>query len=229
LKRILALDTSTWWGGAALLECGPAPESAELVAELGLRVAGSHAERLPGSIERLLAEAGWSRGSLDAFAATRGPGSFTGVRVGLGILCGLALASDRPCYGVTTLEALVEAHGPADRERVALVAAGRGELYAGRFDGAASPPLELEPPWVTTPAELSARLAAGAARLIPAYGTALDALRAGAEVERAPAPRGVAAAAGRLVALLHPGLPAPAPPLVPVYVRPPDVRLPRER
>lgn len=224
MKRILALDTSTWWAGLALVEYDAAPESAEVVAELGVRVRGSHAERLLDSIERLLAEAGWSKNDVDAYAATRGPGSFTGVRVGLGTLRGLALASGRPCFGVTTLAALAEAHGPARHPRLALVGAGRGELYAGLFAPDGSPPRELEPPCVASEAHLLERFADRAPCWIAAFGTRLSSAAAPAAT-----PRGVAGAAGRLVALEHPGLPAAAPALVPVYVRPPDVRLPPQR
>ena len=61
---------------------------------------------------------GWSRSEIDAYAAVRGPGSFTGIRVGLGTIGGLALAADRPCFGIGTLPSLAEAHGPDALERV---------------------------------------------------------------------------------------------------------------
>ena len=111
MTRVLALDSSTWWGSAALVEQYGRETRPRVVAQHGTRVDGSHAEQLLQWIEQLLAEAGWSKTSLDAYAATRGPGSFTGVRIGLATIRGLSLVSGRPCFGVTTLEAIVEAHG----------------------------------------------------------------------------------------------------------------------
>jgi tRNA threonylcarbamoyl adenosine modification protein YeaZ len=224
VSRILALDTSTRWGGVALLE-HDAPREPVVLAEIGVQVGESHAERLLGRIDFLLAEVGWTKRSLDAYAATRGPGSFTGIRVGLGTLRGLSLAADRPCFGVTTLEALAEAHGPASGERVPLVAAGRGELYGSRFDAAGSPPTELEAPWVASLPAVVERFAGSGACLIPAPGTR-ESLTESYRTARTPL--GLAAAVGRLVVSKHPALRDSAPPLAPVYVRPPDVRLKRK-
>jgi tRNA threonylcarbamoyladenosine biosynthesis protein TsaB len=176
----------------------------------------------------LLADAGWCKSDPDAFVATRGPGSFTGIRVGLGTLRGLGLATGRPCFGVTTFEALAEACGPAGCERVALIDAGRGELYGMRFDAEGSPPVEREPPWVAEQGEVLERLAGQDVRLIPAPGTRLE-LPSAARAHLARTPRGLAAAAGTIVALRHPIVRLPAPPLAPVYVRPADVRLERRR
>ncbi len=226
MRRILAIDTTTRWGGIALVTGGSAGTEPVVIAESGWFVDESHTGGLPARIERLLGEAGWSKRDLDAFAATRGPGSFTGIRVGLGLLRGLALATGRPCFGVTTLEALVAAHGPSERARLGLIAAGRGELYGCRFDAAGRPPIAEEPPWVAPQQDAVARGAERGALLIPAPGTEL-ALPASSAAAVAPAPRGIAAAAGCLVAWHHPGLAGPVPPLTPVYVRPPDVRLER--
>jgi tRNA threonylcarbamoyladenosine biosynthesis protein TsaB len=201
-----------------------------VVAEIGVLGIRSHAGHVLGWIERLLAEAGWPKSSLDAFAAARGPGSFTGVRVGLGTIRGLGLASGRPCFGVGTLQALAEAHGPAEADRVPLVAAGRGELYAARFDAVSSPPIERESPWVACAGEVLERVARGSTVLVPAPGSEIDgAARPGAGGRFVPAPRAVAGAIGRLVALTRTSFDEPAPPLSPLYVRPPDVRVARRR
>lgn len=226
MKRILAIDTSTWWGGVALVERTAGEGASSVVAETGVWVEGSHAERLLATIERLLSDAGWSRNALDAFAATRGPGSFTGIRVGLGTLRGLGLATDRPCFGVTTLEALVEAAGPGEADRIGLIAAGRGELYGMRFDAGGAPPVEREPPWVAPAGEVAERLAGEHLRLVPAPGTVLD-LPCGSRCRVVRPPRGIAAAAGTIVSSRHPSLHGPEPPLAPVYIRPADVRLER--
>ena len=69
--------------------------------------------RLLDGADRLLASVGWDRRRIDGYVAVRGPGSFTGVRVGLGTIRGLALAAGRPCAGIVSLEALAHAHGLA--------------------------------------------------------------------------------------------------------------------
>lgn len=61
--------------------------------------------RLPGLTEQLLSEAGLTLDAIDRFAVVTGPGSFTGIRVGVAFARGLALATGQPCLGITTLEA----------------------------------------------------------------------------------------------------------------------------
>ena len=104
--RVLALDSSTWWGGLALLEQRRPAEPPVVVGELGLRVRASHAPSLMHSIEGLLAIVGWPRSSLDGYIATRGPGSFTGIRAGVAAARGLALGLGIPAVGITRLHAL---------------------------------------------------------------------------------------------------------------------------
>jgi tRNA threonylcarbamoyladenosine biosynthesis protein TsaB len=223
MMRWLAIDASTGWGGAALLEAHEG--SPRLVAETGARVEGSHAARLLPMVDGLLAIAGWSKTSLDAYAAVRGPGSFTGVRVALGLMSGMALAATRPCVGVGTLEAMAEAYGPAAADRVPLVDAGRGEVYGARFDPRGSPPGILVPVWVGHPA------------LAVAGGTDVVVFGGGARVHEGTlreagyagpighAPTSVAAAAGRIAFLrLAAGTAAPED-LTPLYVRPADAEV----
>jgi tRNA threonylcarbamoyladenosine biosynthesis protein TsaB len=192
-----------------------------------MQVQRSHADRLLGLADVLIERAGWPRSSVDAYVATRGPGSFTGVRVGLATVRGLALASDRPCLGITTFEALVEAHGPAERERIALVGAGRGELYGAGFDAASSPPEGRGAPWLRPSSDLF-DVGGRGTLLVPAPGleSALpEGLRGRRGFHVAPEPRGIAAAAAR-VALLR-GLTDGAEPdsIAPLYIRPPDAVL----
>jgi tRNA threonylcarbamoyladenosine biosynthesis protein TsaB len=196
-----------------------------LVAEVGAEVVGSHAARLLPMVDGLLAIAGWSKTSLDAYAAVRGPGSFTGVRVALGLARGMALAAARPCVGVGTLDAMAEAYGPSAVDRVPLVDAGRGEVYGARFDPSGSPPGVLVAAWVGNPA-----LAVAGAVDVVVFG-------GGARVHARPlrdagyagpighAPTSVAAAAGRIaVARLAAGTVVPGD-LAPLYVRPADAEV----
>jgi tRNA threonylcarbamoyladenosine biosynthesis protein TsaB len=227
LTRVLALDTSTWWGGLALVE-RDADEPPRVVAELGVEVRDSHAMRLLPAIHLLLERAGWDRSSPDLYVATRGPGSFTGIRVGLGTVHGLALATGKPCAGVGTLEALAEAHGPAERERVPLLAAGRGEVYGARYDACSSPPRPLRDAWLGRAEEVLA--AEGPAVLIEGPGAAapIGALGRDDDRFRLAAPvRSVAAAAGRLTLLR--GARGDSTPPMPLYLRPPDAELKRRK
>ena len=75
--RLLALETATLAGGAALLDDG------RLVGESRLNIALTHSERLMLVVDRLLGDCGWDVASLDAVAVSIGPGSFTGLRVGI--------------------------------------------------------------------------------------------------------------------------------------------------
>jgi tRNA threonylcarbamoyladenosine biosynthesis protein TsaB len=225
LKRILALDTSTWWGSVALIERIADGRPAGVVAEVGERIDDSHAEHLLEWIARVLAEAGWPKTSIDAYAATRGPGSFTGVRVGLGTIRGLGLAADRPCIGVTTLEAIAEAHGRDDRERFPVMDAGRGELYAARYDARSSPPAERTPPWLGGAADVLGRVATAGGRAIAGPGTQIEIANEAAAPGVVLAPLRLAGAAGR-VAAFRGETPQP---LAPLYIRPPDALLKRPR
>ena len=126
--RLLALDTTTRNGSAALLE------SEEVRAETR-RVAESHSTWLVAAIADLVATAGWAVRDVEGYAVASGPGSFTGLRVGLSTVQGLALAAGRPCLGITTLDALGWlGRGRADTV-VALVDAFRDEVFHARYDG----------------------------------------------------------------------------------------------
>ncbi|HEX5044165.1 MAG TPA: tRNA (adenosine(37)-N6)-threonylcarbamoyltransferase complex dimerization subunit type 1 TsaB [Candidatus Polarisedimenticolaceae bacterium] len=219
MTRAVALDTTTWWGGVALVVASHT--GVETIAEAGLRVAGSHAAHLLRVLEALLAEAGWERSAVDLFVATHGPGSFTGIRIGLGTVRGLALAADRAAVGVGTLEAMAEAHGPDVRERVPVMDAGRGEVYAARFDATGSPPTEREAPWVGSPLRL---LQGEAPAVLFGTGVAPHAALLRERGWTGPAgavPTGVAAGAARLAILRHPaGTGSDG--LAPLYLRPAD-------
>jgi len=98
--KILALDTATETGGVALLDEGV------LQAQAQIRVAKTHAGQLWKTIFFLLKQTEWSLQDIDLWAVTVGPGSFTGLRIGLATIKGLALATQKPVVGLSTLEAL---------------------------------------------------------------------------------------------------------------------------
>jgi tRNA threonylcarbamoyladenosine biosynthesis protein TsaB len=125
---ILAADTSLPLLSVALLR------DDELVGALALEGKGSRNEKLLPSVDWLLTESGIDRAAIDLFAVTRGPGSFTGVRIGLATMQGLALALGKPVCAMSTHEAV--AFG--EPGRVAVVDdAGRGELYVSVFEDGA--------------------------------------------------------------------------------------------
>ena len=131
--RVLAVDTSTMAGGVALLD------DERVVGESLLDVRTTHSERLMVAIDRVLADAGWTAASLDGLAVAIGPGSFTGLRIGLAAVKGLALALDRPVAAVPTLDAMAAALPWASRPVCPVLDARKGEVYASlyRWDGLA--------------------------------------------------------------------------------------------
>ena len=218
MTRLLAIDASTWWGSVALLEV--VDGAPKLVAEIGVHVEGSHAARLLPLVEGLLATASWPKNSIDAYAAARGPGSFTGVRVALGLMSGFALVAGRPCVGVGTLHAMAEAFGPAAADRVPLLDAGRGEVYGGRFDAETSPPAELRGAWVGNPEQA---VEPGARLVLFGAGARIHEARLREAGYAGPIGRegtSLAAAAGRIALLKLAAGTVAAGDVAPLYVRP---------
>ncbi len=121
---ILAADTSLPLLSVALLR------DDDLLAAAALEGKGSRNEKLLPAIDWLLGEAGVDRREVDLFAVTRGPGSFTGVRIGLATMQGLALALGKPVCAMSTHEAIAPAAGRA----TIVDDAGRGEFYVSEFE-----------------------------------------------------------------------------------------------
>jgi tRNA threonylcarbamoyladenosine biosynthesis protein TsaB len=118
---------------------------ASLLGAVVLEGKGSRNEKLLPAIDWLLTENHIDRKVIELFAVTRGPGSFTGVRIGLATIQGLALALERPVIAMSTHEAIVPGPG-----RFTIVDdAGRGEFYVSVFEGhreVVAPHLEKEIP-----------------------------------------------------------------------------------
>ncbi|MDP6351760.1 MAG: tRNA (adenosine(37)-N6)-threonylcarbamoyltransferase complex dimerization subunit type 1 TsaB [Alphaproteobacteria bacterium] len=149
-RAILALDSATAACSAAVWRNGA-------VAARRFAVPGrGHAELLIPMIQAVMAESGLAYRDLDSIAATVGPGTFTGLRIGLAAARGLAMAAGLPLIGVTTLEAVaagVAASLRAGRTTVVALDARRGQVYAQAFDTALGPlsaPAALEPAAVPT-------------------------------------------------------------------------------
>ena len=213
---LLAIETATDAAGVALLRAGE-PIAARRLAP------GQGAETLLPALLSLLAEHGIALAALDAFAVSVGPGSFTGLRVGVSTVKGLAFGAGRCVAAVPTLAALAATRPPAAGRIAAVLDARRGEVYAAAHDG---DPL-LPPLWgpsVLRPEALAEQLAPGWTVVGDGVPIATAALRArfGADIELVGPPAGLAdaAAVGRLGArLLAAGRGITAAELVPAYGR----------
>jgi tRNA threonylcarbamoyladenosine biosynthesis protein TsaB len=125
--RVLAVDTSSARGSVALAENGLT------LAETRLASSIQHSERLFASVEFIFRFAPFTLANVDIFAATRGPGSFTGLRIGLAAMEGFAAAYGKPSAGVSTLEALAWKTGIEDAFVAPVIDARRGEVYAALY------------------------------------------------------------------------------------------------
>lgn len=126
--RILAVDTTTARGSVAIADGN------DVLAEVRFTSTDRHSTHALPAVEFLLKSAGWGPDTPEGYAVTTGPGSFTGLRIGLSTVQGLALASARPCLGISSLDVLASRIvGSADR-LVALVDARRDQVYAGFYD-----------------------------------------------------------------------------------------------
>jgi tRNA threonylcarbamoyladenosine biosynthesis protein TsaB len=129
--RVLALETSTLAGGVALVD------GERLVAEYVLDVSVTHSERLMAAVDRVLGDARWAPRELEGLAVAIGPGSFTGLRIGVSTIKGLAVALGLPIAAVPTLDAMAAAMPWAALPVCPVLQARRGEVYASlyRHDG----------------------------------------------------------------------------------------------
>src|SRR5947207_14797127 len=137
--RVLALDTTTQPGSVALVD------EACVVAERSGEPLQTHAERLPREILALLEEARVPMSGIDLFAVACGPGSFTGLRIGIATIQGLAFVSGRPMAGVSALETLAHiASVGAEPEAVvgAWMDAHRREVFSALYKVAGPKPFD---------------------------------------------------------------------------------------
>lgn len=125
--KILAVDTATRSCSVALIE------DDRLVAEFTLVRRQTHSRHLTAMIADLLRTCDQSPEAIDGFAVTRGPGSFTGLRIGLSTVKGMAEALQRPLAGVSTLEVLAMQVLPAPKLVCPVIDARRKEVYVGAF------------------------------------------------------------------------------------------------
>jgi tRNA threonylcarbamoyladenosine biosynthesis protein TsaB len=208
---LLALDTcldacsvAVWADGRVLASCSEPMRR-------------GHQERLAVMAQATMAEAATAFSALDRIGVTVGPGSFTGLRVGLAFAKGLSVALDRPVVGVGVLEALAQNAG--DGFVAAVIDARRDQVYLQAFDGGRA----LMAPDALTAETAAARLAelwgGRPATLVgPGAGLLAGVLPQASLIEcAAPDPA--------VIALLASRVRPPFPPPRPLYLRAPDARL----
>jgi tRNA threonylcarbamoyladenosine biosynthesis protein TsaB len=128
---VLSLDTTQEHGSIALVR------GVKTIAELAIHSPDGFAHAIYGYLERLLERCGIGLKEIDVFAAASGPGSFTGVRVGLASIKGLAEALGKPAAGISNLRAIAS-FGTAPL-RAPVLDARRGEVYGAIYDAGGSP------------------------------------------------------------------------------------------
>ncbi len=128
---LLATDTSGKHGSVALAQCGP-DEACEILEVVPL-TGGTFSAQLVPEIAALLRKHGFTKSSIDAFAVVSGPGSFTGLRVGLAAIKALADVLQKPIAAVSLLEVLAQSGSSTDKVLAALDA-GRNEVFVGEYD-----------------------------------------------------------------------------------------------
>jgi tRNA threonylcarbamoyladenosine biosynthesis protein TsaB len=225
--RLVAIDTSSPLGSVALFEEG------ELLDEETHVATNGHGESLLSSIDGLLKRHAWEPGSVERWAVDVGPGSFTGLRVGLGTVKGILLVTGAELAAVTSLDAL--AYGlPVEDLVVSMIEAGKGEFFLQAKKGGQTliEPSNVRAQDVGGTVEAIERAAPGPRVVVAGRAAAtiewpasiapkID-LRDGAPND---CPR--ASAVGRLGSSAAAVTDRDA--LEPLYVRPPDITMPKPR
>jgi tRNA threonylcarbamoyladenosine biosynthesis protein TsaB len=214
---LLALDTSITRGSVALLSSGA-------VTSRSYDGAGDHAERILDEASKLLADQGLTPRDIRAIAICVGPGSFTGVRVGVATAKAIALATGAPLVTASSLELLAASYeGAEPGPRVAILDARRGEVFVGVYTREGQPLLADQHLAVSALGPLVASLP-GAPVLLGWWpeGAELGAARR-SEPSEVPSAE-ILARVG--LARLERGEVASTADLEPLYLRPPDATLP---
>ena len=159
---ILAVETSTSTGSVALAEASfpdGSPPRAKIIGETTLNLSETHSARLGPVIDRLLRETSQTIQEVQGIAVGLGPGSFTGLRIAVSTVKGLAFALRVPVAGVPTLEALAANIPFAPLQICPVLDARKKEVYAALFRGnGEGEARKVTEDWVLSPEELCARI-----------------------------------------------------------------------
>ena len=146
---VLGLDTSTSMAGIGLVS------SDGTLAELNVNLKTAHSEKLLSSINYLLASANLDLSDLSGLSVSIGPGSFTGLRIGLATIKGLGYASDKPIVAVPTLDAIAWQFQHASYPVAAVLDAKKGQLYIAIYQAKKDGIKRITPYLALTPEKLS--------------------------------------------------------------------------
>lgn len=125
--KVLGIDTSTSCGSVGLMDNG------EVISDYLLNIPVTHSERLLGAIKFILREARCLIGDLDGWAISLGPGSFTGLRIGVSTVKGLAYATGKPVAGVSILDVLASQIAPTSYLICPILDARKQEVYTAFY------------------------------------------------------------------------------------------------
>ena len=151
--KILALDTSAKTASVALTD------GRRLISQYTQNAGLTHSETMLPMVEALLRDAKTDVGDIDMFACTVGPGSFTGVRIGVSVIKGLAFGKGKICVGVSTLEALARNIEEEGAIVASVMDARRGRLYSAIFRIENGAPRRLSDDDTLTVEELTKKIA----------------------------------------------------------------------
>ena len=147
--KILALETATIAGSVAICD-----DTSGLVGEVRINVKAAHAERLMPSIKWLLESSRISIEEIDAFAISIGPGSFTGLRIGLSTVKGFAFATNKPVVSVPTLDAFARTVPFCAYQICPLLDARKDEVYAAMYKWEDNNIIKIMPERAVSPGDL---------------------------------------------------------------------------
>ena len=151
--KVLGIDTSTPCGSVGLIQ------DDWIISEYLLNVSITHSERLLGAIDLVLRESGCAIGDLDGWAISVGPGSFTGLRIGVSTVKGLAFATQKPVAGASTLDVLASQISPTPYLICPIIDARKREVYAAFYRYGAGGVLERQSKYEAVgPEELAGRI-----------------------------------------------------------------------
>ena len=230
LKRptVLAIDTSGPVAGCAVLKDG------RIVHQVAMNHGLTHSETIMPAVDEALERAGLTCADVDVFAAVAGPGSFTGVRIGVCAAKGLAHAVGKPCARVHALEALAMNFYGFDGLCCPILDARRGQVYCAAFDMAGGMPERARPDAALPLAEFLATLPGGRRLVfvgdgVPVPGEAVKRALGERALIAPPNLRDLRADAACLLAAARPETWVPAAALQPIYLRAPQAVRERER
>ena len=153
MAKILSIDSSSPSGGVALLE------GDRIVAQAPLPNTPSYSNRLLSLVDKTLSDSRYALGDMDGFCLTTGPGSFTGLRVGVSLVKGFVLATHKPFVEVNALEALAALARPTSLQICPVLDARKQEVYAAFFKYQEDGQLRRESPdCVVSPQALAERV-----------------------------------------------------------------------